>query len=150
MQFLRYFEQMKAVGTIDVKPCPPYSSGLGRITVSNINELMPNFNREAELPSNADVLWLCSKIMLETSTVKGWNGFMTEITNHLMYDVSRIIYLPFINKVPGHYDTMARSVLSSLMGIMISIRLQKLQSINGITKCVQVLRLFLMKQLWSW
>ena len=103
-------EVMEAVSKIDIEPCPPYSRGLAKIEVSDMNSLMRDFKREPESLSHADVLWLCLKILLNSDKVKGWNGFMEEITSHLEYDVSSIIYLPFINKASGHYDTIYTDV----------------------------------------
>ena len=98
-------EQMKSAGRIDIEPCPPYLHGLSKIKVANIDELL-KCTRKSKCVSTSDTLWLGSKICLQNDEVKGWNGFMMNVTHGLLYNVSAIIYLPFINKAPGHYDTI--------------------------------------------
>jgi len=65
-----------------------------------------NFDRKTESFSISDVLWLCSKACLNDVNIKGWNGFMAEVTKHMDFEESRIIYLPFINLSPGDYNTI--------------------------------------------
>jgi len=98
-------EDMKRAEKIEVLSCPPYSRGLSKIEVANIEQLL-TCTRECECLSMTDTLWLGSKIFLDDDNVKGWNGYMMNVTRNRPYNVSAIMYLPFINKAPGHYDTI--------------------------------------------
>ena len=90
--------EMAAIQTITVIPCVSSADGLKKIKVDKIDQLM-SCDRELEKLSVADVVWQFSQIISNSSSIKGWNGFMTEFTKIQPFNVSRVVYLPFINEI---------------------------------------------------
>ena len=56
----------------------------------------------------ADVLWMYLKV--SARNFPGYNGFMFKVTEHLPYQLSKIICLPFLNYSASDYSTIYSSL----------------------------------------
>ena len=76
--------------------------GLRTIKISDLNQyVLPDTN--TLLPS--DFLWIYGK-WKGLANIRGWNGFMEELTSGHSYSTSLVICLPFVNSPPTNYDTI--------------------------------------------
>ena len=76
--------------------------GLNYVKMSNIDELMPSVQQDAENLSLADVLWFCGKIL--GTSVGGWHGFMHTLSENMSYEKTYVRYLPFIDMPPTNLN----------------------------------------------
>lgn len=78
-------------------------SGLKTIVVENLSE-DPSFN--LTLLDKLNFLWLYLKYTRNYNFI-GWNGFMSMLTTcRSDYTVSKINFLPFVNRSPSDYSTL--------------------------------------------
>lgn len=92
-------------GNVDLKIFHGYKqTGLGNVVVRNLNEQNPTVTYDFDI-SSTDFLWLYNH-KVRCIDIKGWNGFVQQLTADKHYVKSRIIFLPFINHPPGNVDTI--------------------------------------------
>lgn len=92
-----------------------HNNGLKDLKIEKFN--IPKFDSKV-LP-NAELLCLYGKSFHNSCD---WNGFMSDLTDHLPYVTSRIIHLPFLNHFPTDPNTIL-TTLSYALGIAKKIKL---------------------------
>ncbi|CAH1155651.1 unnamed protein product [Phaedon cochleariae] len=86
------------------------NNGLTRINIKDLNEINPISSRVSLLSS--DFFWLYGKTN-GMPTIPGWNGYMEQITSHMIYSKSRLLYLPFVKAPPSNHDTIYTVLLNA-------------------------------------
>lgn len=91
----------------------PASIGLGfsKIVVK-LSEIEPDI-KKFTTNGHLNILWTYLKFK-NNNKFLGWNGFMNLLTNAHDFDVSSIIFLPFINAAPSDYNTIYTTMKSSV------------------------------------
>ena len=78
-------------------------TGLRNIKVKDLSHI--NSISAAVSISTRELQWLYGKWQMKHEC-PGWNGFMETSTTDQYYDVSHILYLPFLNAPPNEYDNI--------------------------------------------
>lgn len=91
----------------------PASTGVGFskiiIKLSEVEPDIKKFTTNGQL----NILWTYLKFK-NNNKFPGWNGFMNLLTNAHDFDVSSIIFLPFINAAPSDYNTIYTTIKNSV------------------------------------
>lgn len=85
-------------------------SKLSEITFENLDDKFPHASTNIA-PSN--FLWAYSKTINSKET-SGRNGFLEKLTIDKTCDVSKIVFLPFLNAPPSHEDTIYTVLMESV------------------------------------
>lgn len=98
-------------GNIPVQIYPTAAgTGFSRLVVKisgNELDLKPTIN------AKLNILWMYLKFK-SNNNFPGWNGFMNLLTNAWDFDLSSIIFTPFINAPPSDYNTLYTAILNSV------------------------------------
>lgn len=98
-------DTLGSYGTLPLKVFHGYKkAGLGNVPITDLDLMNPNFSYDFDM-SSTDLLWIYNH-KVRSIDVKGWNGFMENLTQDLPYTRSRILYLPCLNHPPSNYDTI--------------------------------------------
>lgn len=85
--------------------------GLAKIKVCDLSSEFPH--NEIIVPSVCTLVWFYCKSK-GFPGIRGWNGFMEQVTDGIPYEKTSIDCQPFINAPPSDYDTVYTSLTTAV------------------------------------
>lgn len=105
-------KEVAEYGQIQMKP---FEGGCGELKKFEFENLHENeqLQFDSKFISVADCLWFVGKY-LDIPNIGSWNGFMQEVTKQNNFQVSEVLYLPFINLPPSSYDGLHTAICTAI------------------------------------
>lgn len=86
--------------------------GLWNIKIKECTDVL---SLEPSYATKLNYFWLFLRYAYESSKVNGWNGYMDKITgSKIDYEVSKVVFAPFINAPPSDYDTLFTAAIEAI------------------------------------